>query len=144
MSPFDTLLAGLTDEQRLQYLEDNAANVFDNHFYMRKLSDSELAADKDDFADAHKLMEEVTAEKKAAVAGFEQQLKALKNRAKEKLLRIKTGHEEMRETVYEMHDEVDKYIYLYNAAGELVNQRKMRTGTQLAFKMQVDKTGTED
>lgn len=112
--------------QRIRYLESNAADIVDDFFYERVLTDEDIAEEQAKFSELHIEIGRIEAEKAAAVAVFNADIKKRKLAAERALMLVKTKRQEVRETVYLIRDEEDNKIGTYNMHGELISEHPMQ------------------
>lgn len=123
---------------RIRVLEDSASEIIEDHHYERRLTDEEIEEEKSEFCDINIQIEQVEAEYAAMKASFSAILKEKRAVAKSHLTKIKSGRTEVHENVYLMIDEEKGMIGTYNAAGELIHERKAK-GYQRRAKFSTDK-----
>lgn len=112
--------------ERIRTLESNADNIEEKFTYDKVLTEYEIAEEESGFAAVHIEIERLEAKKKDLVEQLSAEIKAKRKVADKSLLKIRTGREEVTETVYEIRDEVDEMIGVYNMHGVLISERPMR------------------
>lgn len=111
---------------RIRILESNAADIVDGFSYDRVLNEEDVADEQAKFSNLHIEMVRIEAEKAAAVALWNAELKKRRTLAEQSLQLIKTKRQEVLETVYVIRDEVENKVGTYNMHGELITERPMR------------------
>lgn len=122
------LFYDLDPVERIRMLEDNSDDVLEAYSYDRVLTDDEKNEEQEKFAQFHIELSRLENEKKEIVDRLNQELKVKRIVADKALLKIKTGREEVTETVYVIHDEEEQRVGTYNFRGELIAERPMRSG----------------
>ena len=122
------LFYDLDQIERIRMLEDNSDDILEAYSYDRVLTDDEKQEEQESFAQTHIEIARLEGEKKEIVDRLNQELKVKRIIADKALLKIKTGREEVTETVYVIHDEDEQRVGTYNFRGELIAERPMRSG----------------
>jgi len=115
-----------TTIERLNLLEGNADDVIEGYYYERVLTEEQVIEEQEAFARTHIELQNLEEEKRQIVEGLNEQIKIKKKLAEKSLQMIKTGREEVKETVYVINDEDEGKIGTYNHRGELIAERPMR------------------
>lgn len=114
-----------SQEERERLLRDNAHKV-EKHIYFRKFSAEEKDDLKDELSEKSIIINDIEEEAKEVAAEFKERKKPLVKRRGKILSDLKKGGEHITEDCYEIHDEEEKQVGIYNRLGELISQRPMR------------------
>ena len=127
--------------ERIRHLEDNASEVLPNYNYERILTQEEIAEQREAFSTDHIELGKIERAKSEALAQFNASLKNVKLKAADRLTKIRTGREEVTETVYVIQDFEEGKVGIYNQNGELISEKPMR-GADRQLRIQTVKDGT--
>lgn len=108
-----------------QMLQDNCDFVEDGN-YVRNLDEEELAVKKDELAEISIKLAGVQAEKKEAVAVFNEQMKPLKIDLGTAIQAVKSRAEDCNGRLYHFADHESGMMGIYDDRGELVNSRRLK------------------
>ncbi len=108
--------------QREAYLKDNC-DACEQKGYMKPYTASELQGHKENLANVSIQISEIEAEKKAAIAGFNGQLKPLLEQRAQMVGNIKAKAEYVSEICYKFTDQLTRETGYYNAEGDLIECR---------------------
>lgn len=115
----------LTPEERLRILQTNADKV-ETTTYDKELTEEELIAKREEFVDnsiiVSKLEDELAEKKKE----FKNKIEPVKliNRGLQQ--EIKTKKKEVKGLLFQMADQVNSMMEVYDESGELVSSRRLR------------------
>lgn len=113
-----------TPSERLQILKDNAEQT-EQFTYAKDLSDEEISAAKDKYAQNGIVLQQKDEEIAEIKKQFAAEISPLKAASRELLERIKHRAETVTETVYLIADQEKGNMDYYNAIGEIVYSRKL-------------------
>ena len=117
-----TLGKDLPQLQREAFIKDNCDAVVETS-YMKRFSPDEIQAKKEMLSNVDIAIDDIEEEKKEALAGFKFEIDPLKDQRKELLRNIKQKAELVTERCYKMVDRETRMVGMYNAAGDLVDER---------------------
>lgn len=126
-------------------LADNCDAV-EQKTYNRSLTNEELDVIKEELAGASIRLEDIDAEKKAAMELFKERIKAAKAEVQAALKMLRTRSEEVTEDCFKMSEIDSTEVGYYNSLGELIESRPMRPSERqrtIPF-TSVTKTGTDN
>lgn len=117
-----TLGKDLPPSQREVFLRDNCDAVVDTS-YMKRFTPEEIQAKKEKLSNVDIALNDIEEEKKDALADFKFQMEPLKEERKELLKNIKEKAVLVSEKCFKMVDRDARMVGIYNAAGDLVDER---------------------
>lgn len=135
-----TFLQSLGDKERREFLESNAADVYQGK-YSRPLSDDEKTKAKDSLSQTFlKIsdLEEDFAEKKAA---HKEEIKPFKKEIQMLATQVRTGQMLADGIIFNLPDFESGFMESYNELGELISTRKLNPGEKQANVFSMGNTG---
>lgn len=116
------ILQNETPDQRVQSLEAMAYS-YGAKTYPKRLTQEDLSLRKDILSQQQIEISQLEEEKKQLVSDMNEKIKKIKNDRNITLDSIRTGVEEVYETVYNIIDENNLMMLTYNNKGELISSR---------------------
>lgn len=113
-----------TPDERIEALNKVCYNRGDDTF-MRTLTESEIAVEKDRFVDLFKEEEVLVDEAKESAAAFAKKIKAASEERKEVFKLINTRQREVRDKLYWVIDAPNGNMNFFDRYGELIKSRKL-------------------
>ncbi|AMD85099.1 hypothetical protein SAMN05444369_101311 [Capnocytophaga haemolytica] len=124
--------------ERVRLLRDNAVKM-EELSYPKTLSSEQLSEMKDELAKQDISLQKLEDEKKEVTADYAQRIKVAKAERNVVLHSIRTGVQEVTETVYLIDDQDERKMYVYNEDGDLISSRPLK---QEERQMTIKLTGT--
>jgi hypothetical protein len=138
-----TLGKDLPPSQREAFLKDNCDAVVDTT-YMKRFTPEEIQAKKEKLSNVDIALNDIEEEKKDALADFKFRMEPLKEERKELLKNIKEKALLVSEKCFKMVDRESRVVGIYNAAGDLVDERPALADELQGTIFQITRaTGTE-
>lgn len=113
-----------TPDERIEELNKICYNRGDDTF-MRTLTESEIAVEKDRFVDLFKEEQVLIEEAKESAAAFSKKIKAASDERKEVFELINTRQREVRDKLYWVIDAKNGNMNFFDRYGELIKSRKL-------------------
>lgn len=136
-----------TPIDNIAFMRDNADDIQEAYTYQRILTEDEIQAEKNEYADLSIQIEQIEEEKQRIMSEINERLKIKKSLAKKSLMLFRIGRMEVTDTVYFIKDEKENKIGTYDSNGVLLTERPMKA-TERQRKMFNNnlnyKTGTSD
>lgn len=108
--------------KRIAFLADNCDKI-EEKGYMKRFSQEELIAMKDNLSEVAIEINDIEEEKKLIASEFKERLTPFKDEKKRLLVGLKNRAEFVRENCYKFVDTETRQVAYYNAEGDLVDYR---------------------
>ncbi|GIJ96597.1 hypothetical protein CAPN001_11660 [Capnocytophaga stomatis] len=112
-------------KERIQLLKDNAVRA-EEMTYSKQFTEEEISEKKDELAKQDIALMKLEEEKKQITADFNDKIKKIKSERDVNLHGIRTGVQEVTETVYLLDDQEERKMHIYNDNGDLILSRPLK------------------
>ena len=110
----------------IQFMKAQAEDVLEDFRYQKILSEDELEAERQTFADLSIELQQLEEDKALEMERWNAKIKAKKENVRKSLGLLRVGRMEVSETVYLIRDEVEGKIGTYTQDGTILSERPLK------------------